>query len=112
KGLELYPAQEEALFEILAGKHVVLATPTGSGKSLGAPPLLCHAVCEGRTGFYSCPVKALVNEKFFDLCAAFGAENVGLVTGDASVNRKAPILAGTAQILASLARRRARRPSG
>ena len=66
-GLELYPAQEEAFFEILAGKHVVLATPTGSGKSLVATAFLFKALCEGKTGFYSCPVKALVNEKFFDL---------------------------------------------
>src|SRR3954467_13283744 len=111
RGLSLYPAQEEALFEILAGKHLVLATPTGSGKSLVATAFLYKALCEGRTGFYSCPVKALVNEKFFDLCAAFGAENVGLVTGDASVNRKAPILVGTAEILANLALRNARAPA-
>jgi superfamily II RNA helicase len=89
----------------------VLATPTGSGKSLVATAFLYKALCEGRTGFYSCPVKALVNEKFFDLCAAFGAENVGLVTGDASVNRKAPILVGTAEILANLALRSARPPA-
>jgi superfamily II RNA helicase len=111
RGLELYPAQEEALFEILAGKHVVLATPTGSGKSLVATAFLYKALCDGKTGFYSCPVKALVNEKFFDLCAAFGAENVGLVTGDASVNRKAPILVGTAEILANVALRSARPPA-
>jgi superfamily II RNA helicase len=79
-GLSLYPAQEEALFEILAGKHVVLATPTGSGKSLVATAFLYKALCERKTGFYSCPVKALVNEKFFDLCNCFGPENVGLVT--------------------------------
>src|SRR5204862_8182706 len=71
RGLSLYPAQEEALFEVLADKHVVLATPTGSGKSLVATAFLYKALCDGATGFYSCPVKALVNEKFFDLCAAF-----------------------------------------
>jgi superfamily II RNA helicase len=111
RGLELYPAQEEALFEILAGKHVVLATPTGSGKSLVAMAFLYKAMCDGATGFYSCPVKALVNEKFFELCAAFGAENVGLVTGDASVNRDAPVLVGTAEILANMALRSARAPA-
>ena len=105
-GLSLYPAQEEALFEILAGKHVVLATPTGSGKSLVAIALLYKALCEGRTGLYSCPVKALVNEKFFDLCACFGPEHVGLLTGDASVNSGAPILVGTAEILSNMALRR------
>ena len=107
-GLSLYPAQEEALFEILAGKHVVLATPTGSGKSLVATAFLWKALCEGKTGFYSCPVKALVNEKFFDLCACFGPEQVGLVTGDASVNSSAPILVGTAEILSNMALRRSR----
>jgi superfamily II RNA helicase len=110
-GLSLYPAQEEALFEILAGKHVVLATPTGSGKSLVATAFLYKALCEGKTGFYSCPVKALVNEKFFDLCACFGPEHVGLLTGDATVNPGAPILVGTAEILANLALRRSRVPA-
>lgn len=110
-GLSLYPAQEEALFEILAGKHVVLATPTGSGKSLVATAFLYKAICEGKTGFYSCPVKALVNEKFFDLCNCFGPENVGLVTGDASVNSDAPILVGTAEILSNMALRRSRVPA-
>jgi hypothetical protein len=111
QGLALYPAQEEALFEILAGKHVVLATPTGSGKSLVATAFLFKALCEGRTGFYSCPVKALVNEKFFDLCNCFGPEHVGLVTGDASVNSDAPILVGTAEILSNMALRRSRVPA-
>ncbi len=101
-GLSLYPAQEEALLEVLAGKHVVLSTPTGSGKSLIATAFLWKALCEGKTGFYSCPVKALVNEKFFALCDAFGADKVGLVTGDATVNRSAPILCGTAEILSNL----------
>src|SRR5512140_3014597 len=110
-GLSLYPAQEEALFEILAGKHVVLATPTGSGKSLVATALLYKALCEHKTGFYSCPVKALVNEKFFDLCACFGPEHVGLLTGDASVNSDAPILVGTAEILSNMSLRRSRVPA-
>jgi superfamily II RNA helicase len=110
-GLELYPAQEEAVFEILAGKHLVLTTPTGSGKSLVATAFLYKALSEGKRGFWSCPVKALVNEKFFDLCNAFGPENVGLVTGDASVNRDAPILCGTAEILSNLSLRSARPPA-
>jgi superfamily II RNA helicase len=111
QGLSLYPAQEEALFEILADKHVVLATPTGSGKSLVATAFLYKALCEGKTGFYSCPVKALVNEKFFDLCNCFGPENVGLVTGDAAVNGSAPILVGTAEILSNMSLRRSRVPA-
>ncbi len=104
-GLELYPAQEEAMLELLADKHVVLNTPTGSGKSLVATALHFKALAEGKTSFYTCPIKALVNEKFFDLCAAFGAEHVGMLTGDASINRDAPIICCTAEILANMALR-------
>src|SRR3954451_4913787 len=75
-GLSLYPHQEEAILELLAGKHVVLATPTGSGKSMVAFALHFIARARGETSFYTCPIKALVNEKFFSLCEAFGAENV------------------------------------
>src|SRR5690242_6313058 len=102
-GLSLYPAQEEAILELLAGKHVILNTPTGSGKSLVALALHFTAIAEGKVSFYTCPVKALVNEKFFALCQAFGPENVGMLTGDASINRTAPILCCTAEILSNLA---------
>ena len=105
QGLELYPAQEEAVLELLAGKHLVLATPTGSGKSLVATALVLKARAEGKRIFYTCPIKALVNEKFFALCQAFGAEKVGMLTGDAQVNRDAPIVCCTAEILANLALR-------
>jgi superfamily II DNA/RNA helicase len=104
-GLELYPAQEEALLEILAGKNVVLATPTGSGKSLVALAAHFKAMCEDKRSVYTSPVKALVNEKFFALCEAFHPDNVGLLTGDATVNRDAPILCCTAEILANMALR-------
>ena len=83
-GFELYPAQEEALLEIMAGKHVILNTPTGSGKSLVALGLHFKALCEGKTSFYTSPIKALASEKFFSLCDDFGPENVGMLTGDAS----------------------------
>lgn len=102
-GLELYPAQEEAVLELLDWKHVVLSTPTGSGKSLVAMALHFQAMVEGRISYYTCPIKALVNEKFFDLCDAFGPENVGLLTGDAAVNTDAPIICCTAEILANKA---------
>jgi superfamily II RNA helicase len=104
-GLELYPAQEEALLELMAEKHVVLNTPTGSGKSLVATALHFKALAEGRTSFYTCPVKALVSEKFFDLCRMFGPERVGMMTGDATINRNAPIICCTAEILANMALR-------
>ena len=102
-GLTPYPAQEEALLELMTGRHVVLSTPTGSGKSLVALGLHFKAICEGRRSFYTAPIKALVNEKFFDLCQHFGAENVGMLTGDASINWAAPIICCTAEVLSNMA---------
>jgi superfamily II RNA helicase len=102
-GFDPWPAQEEALLELLAGKHVVLSTPTGSGKSLVALGLHFKALCEGKRSFYTAPVKALVNEKFFALCDAFGPENVGMLTGDASINWAAPVICCTQEVLANMA---------
>jgi superfamily II RNA helicase len=106
-GLSLYPHQEEAILHLLDGEHLVLATPTGSGKSLVATFLHFQAMAEGKRSFYTCPIKALVNEKFFDLCRLFGPENVGMMTGDAAVNRDAPIVCCTAEILLNLSVREA-----
>ena len=105
QGLTLYPAQEEAILELLAGKHVVLNTPTGSGKSLVATALLFRALALGERAVYTFPIKALASEKFFELCELFGAQNVGMLTGDASINRDAPIVCATAEILANIALR-------
>ncbi len=99
-GLELYPHQEEAVLRLLGGDNVVLATPTGSGKSLVALAAAFAALAQGRQAVYTAPIKALVSEKFFELVAAFGAEQVGMVTGDANVNGNAPVIACTAEILA------------
>jgi superfamily II RNA helicase len=105
KNLELYPAQEEAILALLDGKNVILNTPTGSGKSLVALALHFQALALGRRSFYTCPIKALVNEKFRDLCADFGPDQVGMITGDGSVNPQAPIICCTAEILSNLALR-------
>ena len=103
--LELYPAQESAILELFEEKNVILNTPTGSGKSLVATALHFKALAQGQRSIYTCPIKALVNEKFMALCREFGPDNVGLSTGDASVNRDAPILCCTAEILANIALR-------
>jgi superfamily II RNA helicase len=103
--LQLYPAQEAAILELFDDKNVILNTPTGSGKSLVATALHFQSLAQGRRSVYTCPIKALVNEKWLALCREFGPENVGLSTGDATVNRDAPILCCTAEILANIALR-------
>jgi superfamily II RNA helicase len=108
-GLTLYPAQEQAILELATGSNVILATPTGSGKSLVALAMHFFALAQGKRSFYTAPIKALVSEKFFALCRDFGADNVGLVTGDASVNRDAPIVCCTAEILSNMALREGKR---
>lgn len=105
KQLQLYPAQENAILELFEEKNVILNTPTGSGKSLVAAAVQFKALAQGKRSIYTCPIKALVNEKWLALCREFGPDNVGLSTGDASVNRDAPILCCTAEILANIALR-------
>jgi superfamily II RNA helicase len=105
KRLRLYPAQEAAILELFEEKNVILNTPTGSGKSLVAAAVHFKALAQGKRSIYTCPIKALVNEKWLGLCREFGPDNVGLSTGDASVNRDAPILCCTAEILANIALR-------
>jgi superfamily II RNA helicase len=105
KKLELYPAQEEAILSLIDGQNVILNTPTGSGKSLVATALHFDSLSKGKRSIYTCPIKALVNEKFLALCKEFGPDQVGMSTGDGSVNRDAPILCCTAEILANMALR-------
>ncbi|KQR91669.1 MAG: DUF3516 domain-containing protein [Microbacterium ginsengisoli] len=105
RGFALYPAQDEAVIELVSGANVVLATPTGTGKSLVAVAAHAASLSRGERTYYTAPIKALVSEKFFALVEIFGAENVGMVTGDSSVNPDAPIVCCTAEILANLALR-------
>ena len=105
QGLSLYPHQEEALIEIVTGANVILNTPTGSGKSLVALGAHAAALANNQRSYYTAPIKALVSEKFFALCDVFGPANVGMLTGDASVNADAPIICCTAEILANIALR-------
>src|SRR5579863_6131091 len=105
RGFSLYPHQEESLIEVVMGSNVILSTPTGSGKSLVATGAHFAALANGQRSYYTAPIKALVSEKFFALCDVFGPANVGMMTGDASVNAKAPIICCTAEVLASIALR-------
>ena len=105
QGLELYPHQEEALLEVASGSHVIVNTPTGSGKSLIAAAAHTVALARKQRSFYTAPIKALVSEKFFELSATFGPSRVGMLTGDAAVNHEAPIICCTAEILANMALR-------
>ena len=108
KGVEPWPHQEEAIMDLLAGDHVILNTPTGSGKSLVALGMHFAALCTGRRSYYTAPIKALVSEKFFGLVEVFGRENVGMITGDTHINADAPIICCTAEILANQALREGR----
>lgn len=108
QGLDLYPHQDEAVIELLGGNHVVLATPTGSGKSMVAIGAHVAALARDEVSFYTAPIKALVSEKFFALIEVFGADNVGMLTGDAAVNPDAPIICCTAEVLANIALREGR----
>ncbi|WP_334149665.1 DEAD/DEAH box helicase [Microbacterium sp.] len=103
--IRLYPAQDEAIIEIVSGNNLILSTPTGTGKSLVAVGAHFAALQSGRRSYYTAPIKALVSEKFFALVDIFGAANVGMITGDSSVNADAPIICCTAEILANLALR-------
>ena len=101
RGIELWEHQEEALMDLAAGNHVILGTPTGSGKSLVALGMLFMGMAQGKRSYYTAPIKALVSEKFFDLVQVLGRENVGMITGDTHINTSAPVICCTAEILAN-----------
>ncbi len=105
RGIELWEHQEEALMDLAAGDHVILGTPTGSGKSLVALGMLFMGMAQGKRAYYTAPIKALVSEKFFDLVEVLGRENVGMITGDTHINTSAPVICCTAEILANQALR-------
>ena len=109
RGIELWPHQEEALMSLMVNDHVILGTPTGSGKSLVALGMCFMALASGRRSYYTAPIKALVSEKFFDLVEVLGRENVGMITGDTHINTQAPVICCTAEILANLALREGER---
>ena len=101
RGIELWDHQAEALLDLAAGNHVILGTPTGSGKSMVALGMCFLAVCTDRRAYYTAPIKALVSEKFFELVNVLGRDNVGMITGDVAINSGAPVICCTAEILAN-----------
>ena len=109
RGIDLWPHQEEALMALMMGDHVILGTPTGSGKSMVALGLHFMALATGRRAYYTAPIKALVSEKFFDLVDVLGRDNVGMITGDTHINAQAPVVCCTAEILANEALREGER---
>ena len=100
RGMQLWDHQEEALLDLASGDHVILGTPTGSGKSMVALGMLFIANCTNRRAYYTAPIKALVSEKFFNLVDLLGKDNVGMITGDVVINSEAPVICCTAEILA------------
>ena len=105
QGLTLYPHQEEAILELLAREQRRAGHAHRVGQVPGGDRAHMAAMADGRVSFYSAPIKALVSEKFFALCEVFGAEDVGLLTGDASREPDAPIICCTAEVLANIALR-------
>ncbi|MEG4321384.1 MULTISPECIES: DEAD/DEAH box helicase [unclassified Microcoleus] len=99
---ELDNFQREAIAALDAGKSVVVCAPTGSGKTLIGEYAIHQALSRGRRVFYTTPLKALSNQKLRDFRNQFGDEMVGLLTGDISYNRDAPILVMTTEIFRNM----------
>lgn len=94
--------QDQALRALENNKSVLVAAPTGSGKTLVGEFSLFLALKRGVRAFYTTPIKALSNQKFRDFSATYGSENVGLLTGDISVNPSAPLVVMTTEVLRNM----------
>src|SRR5919199_6550392 len=102
RGFPLDPFQVEALDAIDEGHSVLVAAPTGSGKTVVAEYAIERALAEGARAFYTTPLKALSNQKFNDLVRRHGPEKVGLLTGDNSINGDAPVVVMTTEVLRNM----------
>ncbi len=94
--------QVRACQELEDGRSVLVAAPTGSGKTIVGEFAVHLALAGGRKAFYTTPIKALSNQKFNDLSRRYGAENVGLLTGDNSINGEAPVVVMTTEVLRNM----------
>ena len=99
---ELDPFQQQAIAALNAERSVVVCAPTGSGKTLIGEYTIHRALARGGRVFYTTPLKALSNQKLRDFRNQFGAQQVGLLTGDISINREAPILVMTTEIFRNM----------
>ena len=99
---ELDRFQVEAIDAIVAGRSVLVSAPTGSGKTVVAEHAISLALAAGRRAFYTTPIKALSNQKYHDLVAQHGTEQVGLLTGDTAINGDAPIVVMTTEVLRNM----------
>ena len=101
-GFDLDPFQEEACRAVASGSGVLVAAPTGAGKTVVGEFAIFQALRSGRKAFYTTPIKALSNQKYSDLVATYGAERVGLLTGDMTINGEAEIVVMTTEVLRNM----------
>ncbi|MGA1670169.1 MAG: DEAD/DEAH box helicase, partial [Candidatus Nanopelagicaceae bacterium] len=94
--------QKEGCHALERGSSVLIAAPTGSGKTIVGEFAIFKAISEGRKCFYTTPIKALSNQKFNDLVDSYGPEMVGLLTGDTNVNPDAQIVVMTTEVLRNM----------
>lgn len=102
KGFVLDPWQEQAIQSIEQGEHVFVQAPTGAGKTAVVDQFLTRNLSSGIKLFYAVPIKALANDKFFDFCDLYGQENVGINTGDITLNPDAQVVIGTTEIVRNI----------
>src|SRR6476660_3103487 len=101
-GFQLDRFQVEAVEALDRGDSVLVAAPTGSGKTVVAEHAVAIAIRDGHRAFYTTPIKALSNQKYHDLVRVHGAKQVGLLTGDSSVNGEAPVVVMTTEVLRNM----------
>ncbi|MGL3807187.1 DEAD/DEAH box helicase [Paeniglutamicibacter sp. R2-26] len=101
-GFDLDPFQEEACRAVASGSGVLVAAPTGAGKTVVGEFAIFEALRTGRKAFYTTPIKALSNQKYSDLVATYGPERVGLLTGDMTINGEADVVVMTTEVLRNM----------